>query len=382
MLFVCVLLAGCGNSIEKEVTEQLSLGQKYLDELDYEQAIAAYEAVLEIDPKNEEAIVKLIESYFEIEEYDLAISLVNEEEENIFSVESIDKIEDIQERIDSNIEKARVSFIENLLIEQGLELSDLIKFDGEGNVVEYDETGAYINKKKFYDEEGKITLAEEYFEDGSIILTYEYNENGDLVREIYPDGSVGMSYEYDEEYKLLCEILPSGEVMASYEYDQDGNLVSKILSYGSSHKYEYDSDNNLIQDMNYGIDEDGEQFVYSISYYDKNNNLVKYYIGGNPGRYEEYEYDENGNKIKYIEYYEDGTMEDWIEYNENGNWTKQKFYFDGRLRSTNEYIYDENYNRIQTLVTDENGNIVIEIRYDTEGNEIYYNNFGSGWNIN
>ena len=31
---------------------QLSLGEKYLDELDYEKAIAAYTAAIEIDPKN------------------------------------------------------------------------------------------------------------------------------------------------------------------------------------------------------------------------------------------------------------------------------------------------------------------------------------------
>ena len=41
----------------------MSLGERYYDELDYDQAIAAYTEVLEIDPKNEEALYGIAESY-------------------------------------------------------------------------------------------------------------------------------------------------------------------------------------------------------------------------------------------------------------------------------------------------------------------------------
>ena len=48
------------NSVRaKEVKEQLSLGDKYLSELNYEQAEVTYLAVLKIDPKCEDAYIGL-----------------------------------------------------------------------------------------------------------------------------------------------------------------------------------------------------------------------------------------------------------------------------------------------------------------------------------
>ncbi len=44
----CFLLAGCTCSLEKEVAEQLELGNTYLNEMNYDQAIVAYEEALEL----------------------------------------------------------------------------------------------------------------------------------------------------------------------------------------------------------------------------------------------------------------------------------------------------------------------------------------------
>ncbi len=51
------------NSPQRKYERQLSLGAKYLDELDYEKAIAVYKAMLEIDPKNEEVLELLENAY-------------------------------------------------------------------------------------------------------------------------------------------------------------------------------------------------------------------------------------------------------------------------------------------------------------------------------
>lgn len=53
LCFLC--FSGCGKSLEQKVTEQLELGQKYLQELNYEEAIVAFNKVIEMDPKNVEA---------------------------------------------------------------------------------------------------------------------------------------------------------------------------------------------------------------------------------------------------------------------------------------------------------------------------------------
>ena len=50
-LAVAVVLLLPKGGTAKKVAKQLSLGAKYLSELEYEQAIAAYELAIEIEPK-------------------------------------------------------------------------------------------------------------------------------------------------------------------------------------------------------------------------------------------------------------------------------------------------------------------------------------------
>ncbi len=74
---VCIALVAAifakGGSTEKRLAEQLDLAERYLSELDYESAIAAYEAAIEIDPKCEEAYLGLADAYIGLEDYEAAI---------------------------------------------------------------------------------------------------------------------------------------------------------------------------------------------------------------------------------------------------------------------------------------------------------------------
>ena len=62
----------------KKSEEHLSLGEKYLSELDYEQAIASYLAVIEIDSKNVDAYLGLADAYIAQGEYDEAIEVLED----------------------------------------------------------------------------------------------------------------------------------------------------------------------------------------------------------------------------------------------------------------------------------------------------------------
>ena len=55
LIAVCAIIIVRSNSPEKRLQAQLDLGYKYLEELDYEQAIAAFVESIEIDPKNTDA---------------------------------------------------------------------------------------------------------------------------------------------------------------------------------------------------------------------------------------------------------------------------------------------------------------------------------------
>ena len=60
---LCAVLIGVGGEKGGNLTEQLEMGARYLAELDYENAIAAYEAAIAIDPKNVEAYIGLADVY-------------------------------------------------------------------------------------------------------------------------------------------------------------------------------------------------------------------------------------------------------------------------------------------------------------------------------
>ena len=65
-----------GNNPERKLEKQLELAQRYLEDLDYEQAIATYEAALEIDPKCVDAYIGLAEVYEEMEDYEKAAEIL------------------------------------------------------------------------------------------------------------------------------------------------------------------------------------------------------------------------------------------------------------------------------------------------------------------
>ena len=77
-----------GGREQKLVTSHLELADKFLEELDYEQAITEYTAVLEIEPKNQRALngletayLEYARDYKEAEEYDRAIDILKKASE-------------------------------------------------------------------------------------------------------------------------------------------------------------------------------------------------------------------------------------------------------------------------------------------------------------
>ena len=80
----------------KKLNESLDLGDKYLSELNYEQAVVAYLAVIEIDPKNIDALVGLADAYIAQGEYDEAVSVLEDALENLGG----DASETIAEKLD------------------------------------------------------------------------------------------------------------------------------------------------------------------------------------------------------------------------------------------------------------------------------------------
>lgn len=62
------------DSLRKAFAEQMSLGERYLLEQNYEEAVIAFQMAIEIDPKNADSYLKLSEAYAGVGDYENAVS--------------------------------------------------------------------------------------------------------------------------------------------------------------------------------------------------------------------------------------------------------------------------------------------------------------------
>ena len=83
----------------KRIEKQLNLGEKYLTELNYEQAEAAYLAVIEIDPRNVDAYLGLAEVYIAQGEYEKAEEILKSALEKL-GEDAEDSVCEIQKKLE------------------------------------------------------------------------------------------------------------------------------------------------------------------------------------------------------------------------------------------------------------------------------------------
>ena len=80
-IIIVFTFVACGTITKtqlSEVQEYLDLGQKYLLDGDYEQAIVAFEKVIEIEPKNVDAYLGLADVYVQMGDYESAIAVLEQ----------------------------------------------------------------------------------------------------------------------------------------------------------------------------------------------------------------------------------------------------------------------------------------------------------------
>ena len=92
-------LCACGQSAEAEWQEQYDLGVRYLSEGNYEEAIIAFTAAIDIDPKRPDAYVGLADTYVALNDLEKAMEVLELALQNIGANESIqNKMDEISPR--------------------------------------------------------------------------------------------------------------------------------------------------------------------------------------------------------------------------------------------------------------------------------------------
>ena len=278
-----------------------------------------------------------------------------------------------------------------------------------------------------YNEYGKTTLQSNSSTNSSIVesFVFEYDDNQNLLSEVHykygvkwdfiyytydknnnvtsqtRSGYGTVNYEYDRHGNMIKAFTNEGDV-TDYTYDDEGRLLSQISGCNKT-VFEYDSEGNCTKIVQtYNVGEDDERSIVVTQQYDRKGNLIRKQITQSSGYtyYSEYEYDENGNRIKEATYYprNEYVIFSW-KYDNNGNKTEHHrddedgrnysyFYeYDGKGNCIEEtYIsYPENHTNIITYEYDGYGNLIKRREtYDTAsyittytGYKLYYNPYGT-----
>lgn len=309
LLLSCLLLTACSQKTDVPTwQQQYDLGVRYLSEGNYEEAIIAFTAAIEIEPMRAEAYLDLAYAYIGQNDFDSAREVLEKGYE-------LTQEESLREKLDELDGGDVIDYMGNL--------RRLIFYDGFGNLAGY----------QIFDYDSP------YRESSVTSFDAAGNQNG-YVELVYDgEGSLLVSYSYDPE---------TGELTGRVEYEYDGsyNIVREEwfdLDTGESQGYwlsQYDDQGNRVRDESYH--EDGEMDSYSLYVYEEYSTRKEIYdTDGTLCECQYWNYDENGQVIEYGAYGADGALlwHDIYHYDDEGNEIGCDSY-DGEGNLVSSAVYD------------------------------------------
>jgi len=305
----------------KRIEKQLEIANNYLIEYEYEQAVVAFTAVIDIDPQNVEAYLGLFEAFIELNDYDTAYEWV----------------------------KRGYELTQDPLLKEKMDMIDSGSiYDAKGRIhlgKAYDGNGKLIGMARYIYDRDRTEKVERLTADGTVAFTifYEYDSKG---RETKSFG--GWRGGFEEIYTQIKTYNAKGQIVSIHYESESGKSFDETYSYDELGREVSKHVENLIEgkssDWTYSYDELGRlasaindcrvKFVYFYpddqkEYYTRSE---CYPVGGS-GSYivssRDYIYDENDRCIEEI-YYDQG----------------------GKINSREVYNYDENGKCIETTIYD------------------------------
>ena len=222
VLLVILLLCGCGEA-PKTWQEEYDLGVRYLSEGNYEEAILAFEAAIEIDPKAPGAYLALANAYVGQGDYENAGSVLTRALESVEDPAAIQARRTILEG-ERDGEAFPGVWAEASYDEQG-DLSQIDWFDAAGVLIRREHYIFYLDgtsscpQIEWFDAEGNVIRKEEYTPEGILYQLEYYDEDGNLTHENYYQDT-GIIWQRWIKYE-------SGEFSDSIvSFDDEGRMKS------------------------------------------------------------------------------------------------------------------------------------------------------------
>lgn len=298
VVLVAVIIGVVINKMpNRNLTRQLDLGQKYLEDCEYEEAIVAFNTVIEIDDRCVEGYIGLTETYIRMGEFEKALEVAKLGYEKTAD----SRLQEYITMIESgNISRSDGKWMKKSTFDGAgrLRYSFLAEYDKTGRqsaVSHYDSNDNLVKRiELIYDEDGHqlVDYLEKVIRDNGfsceLIKMENIWENGKMMGYIREDG-LWWAYEYDESGNQVKEISGMGDIWGKQEdiigyyvntYDEEGKIIRKDCydsngSLGYYKKFEYDEKGNIIMEGTYNLDD--RLSSYWKSEYDENGKLVASY---------------------------------------------------------------------------------------------------------
>lgn len=185
--------------------EQYDLGVRYLTEGNYDEAIIAFTAAIEIDPKQAEIYIKMADAYLAIDRYQNALSVLEKGLEIVGDNEVLNK------------KLTDLSIPQSL---DGYPMSERIDYDGGYEIQYFNEYG-FLVKSEQYD------FADAF--DGEVVWTYDADGRVKTRTNTRADGFAAVC-TYDSDGRPHNEVtydpVFNWTVTCSYEYTQGSSDVT------------------------------------------------------------------------------------------------------------------------------------------------------------
>ncbi len=289
-------LAACG--AKDAWQEQYDLGMRYLNDGNYEEAVIAFTAAIEIDPKRSEAYLGAAEAYIAADDIDAAITIL----EKGYAATNNDTLKKRLDEIKSGTfsdywgrtrRESHYDGAGNLMYWATYEYNDAEDKTLCTGFTSYNSRGEQVQHfDRKFNEQGKCVYdVAGWRDDGTMIgETLIYNEKGQLMRVPDDESQNIMVYSYNEE----------GKTIRIEHYDRKENLLSyNDIEYGSDYKRSSKYDANGILNG------------YYIEYYNQQGKCIRgenYNKDGILISYNTLEYDADGKLIANNRYDADGTL--------------------------------------------------------------------------
>ena len=337
-----ILLTGFASD-EGTWQEQYDLGVRYLAEGNYQEAILAFNAAIEVDPKNAQPYIgraKAIVLSGETEEnlaaaradYQEAADLGDTSEEVWLGLADVYIREgDYDKALEILKEGLEKTGGNNAIAQKIAELESGTITDNSGKIrreSKYDASGELMWYHEYtYDVQGRVASVTAYNSSGIQIgyLEYRYTSDG------RSENGLIVSSETGEISELIYEYDSAGNVTSVFFYDTEGNLTSQRT-------WEYDTEGNVIRENIFGPD--GVQTSYTTYEYSENSEKTSSFgANGEMNYYMIQEYDDQGFPQKQSFYSADGTLE-WYEIterDESGVQSTTRYNGDGTVKDVTVY---------------------------------------------